>query len=110
MLGGGGMQMNATTGVLDHLPSVIIMQFTGLLDENGREIYEGDIVNLLPRGYASIPAEVQITTRGVIFYRHDVQRGIYGANWCDYDTQGNNVIIIGNIYEHGHLLDKKDQK
>lgn len=80
------------------------MQYVGLKDKNDKEIYEGDIVNLLPEGYIKIPAEVQITTRGIIFFRHDTRAGIYGADWCEFNAELSNAPIIGNIYENPELL------
>lgn len=82
----------------DYISDYELMQYTGLKDKNGREIYEGDIVSMMPEGYASIPAEVRITERGVMFHRLD---GDY-PDLLVADWEG--AIVIGNIYENPELL------
>ena len=83
-------------GQLPELPEgIVLMQYTGLRDKNGKEIYEGDIVNLIPNGYVPIMAEVRITTSGVIYYDTDVE--VAGATWGE-------VKVIGNIYKNPELL------
>jgi len=102
------------------LQSPNIMQFTGLLDKNGKEIYEGDIVRILYTDWASqsdysIPLEEykkSISKIGKIEWNED-------AYWClnfgksgygDDDIGGlhegphGEKEIIGNIYENPELL------
>ena len=77
-----------------------IMQFTGLFDKNGKEIYEGDIVSNF-----NVPCVVEFGTQdighdwqGVGFYcreRDGGQANIFG---------GNEIEVIGNIYENPELL------
>lgn len=76
----------------------IWMQFTGLLDKNGKEIYEGDII----RGY-KINAVVTFTDGGFWF--------VDNAN-CDggYRTEQEVREVVGNIYENPELLTRKEQK
>ena len=69
------------------LPYAEIMQFTGLHDKNGKEIYEGDIVYLA--GYGDYEV-------GWPFIQ------LYQSAW-----EKDIGIIIGNIYENPELLEKK---
>jgi hypothetical protein len=71
-------------------------QYTGLHDKNGREIYEGDIVEI-HHGY-SIPS-------GVVYWNEDiagfgVKNDLY-HNYVELDTVKE---VIGNIYENKELL------
>ncbi len=76
----------------------ILMQFTGLLDKNGKEIYEGDIV--IPTKLKDVPNEVKYIQHG--FYRVKIHKN------TDYvNPLGNcEVEVIGNIYENKELLNQ----
>jgi len=81
----------------------VVMQFTGLHDKNGKEIYEGDIVKY--------PDEAKINQIGVVVYR----MAAYFFEAIGGDDEGNQDIqpyephskyyeIVGNIYENPELL------
>ena len=74
----------------------ILMQYTGLKDKNGKEIYEGDIV----QETGGLPCEV---------YWRDEAAGfefVYvGNSWMpNVDAVGRWFEVIGNIYENPELL------
>ena len=73
------------------------MQYTGLKDRNGKEIYEGDVVctSLL------IPGEVKWGDDIACFeVVHSLgSRGLFG-----YIKEGSGVLVIGNVHENPDLL------
>lgn len=77
--------------------NLILMQYTGLKDKNGKEIYEGDICTQTFGSNPQDKGEVTIDiTRGVMV-------GIMQV-WH------HNVEIIGNIYETPELLTPSSSK
>lgn len=87
---------NELVDYIDHY-SYILMQFTGLVDRNGIEIYESDIVY-----------DLNHEAKGIVVWQN---------NSCDYeleDRDGNFIQafgfekslyeVIGNIYENPELL------
>lgn len=69
---------------------IIFMQFTGLLDKDGKEIYEGDIVAHFTKN------RVRAVKRAVI--KWEISR--LGFNLTSKPI----VVVIGNIYENPELL------
>jgi uncharacterized phage protein (TIGR01671 family) len=74
----------------------VVMQFTGLKDKNGVEIYEGDICRL--DSWTPSICEV-LFDRGGFCFRSNVNDSYY--NDCKYLE---NSVVIGNIYENPELL------
>jgi len=87
--------------------NTIIMQFTGLLDKNGTEIYEGDIIKM------GNNQECWFAPRVVEFINGCWVGGacrIYtnqDRHFYEGDSNQNNWEIIGNIYQNLELINSK---
>ncbi len=86
-------------------PEWRVMQFTGLHDKNGKEIYEGDIV-IWHYGYLwwnKGPGQEKFTVEwddgGFNFFEPDAAGEL--SRWPDQCE------VIGNIHENADLLSKK---
>lgn len=99
--------------------NIELMQYTGLYDDDGNEIYEGDIVEVLLEIETKTPhiSEVVINSNGVVINGHPSHRNFSNvtyrqlADYCDYGFGGNYLShckIIGNIYENPELLEVEE--
>ena len=71
-----------------------IMQFTGLKDNNGKEIYEGDIIHCYMGKYCEVTNKIFFFEGSFCLYN----LGIFSKENAD------NSEIIGNIYENPELI------
>ena len=94
--------------------NLIVEQFTGLHDKNGKEIFEGDILQLKKLDGSVLLYKIFCVKGGFAFNTH--QDDFYKPQIEIYfyestsDMQNSSFIstleIIGNIFENPELLDK----
>ena len=80
---------------------IVLMQSTGLLDKNGKEILEGDILGTkdgLLNGVVEYRSDLGMWTNSLIRYN----------NFERLCTVANSREIIGNIYENPELLEVRE--
>ena len=78
----------------------ILMQYTGLKDKNGKEIYEGDIVKAETLG----AKENRSYIGEIVYTAHETQFRAKEPHWSSHIFYPNHTEIIGNIHEHPELL------
>lgn len=83
---------------------LIIMQYTGVTDKNGKEIFEGDILKCFNGGQDKVGTLVHVCY-------DDTYTGYYPFNRDEvgFNTNSNSIEVIGNIHEHKNLL-KENEK
>jgi len=88
------------SGFVDFLKNKTIfpMQFTGLLDKNGKEIWEGDIVCMEDGGSYGFKHEV-LFKQGMFCVEDD-------GTWFPIGQFYSVTEVIGNIYNNPELLEK----
>lgn len=83
-----------------------VMQFTGLYDKNGKEIYEGDFLSWSGEGIAKLNVEVKshLATFG---FRH--YGSFLGLNMFAGGGE-TNLEVIGNVYENPELVPESNEQ
>lgn len=105
-------------GVYKTHPDIVIMQYTGLKDKNGKEIYEGDIINSFIEEHNTTDDGKPLHVVQYIKYNpskaaydiwemfnNDVH-SVYEEEFTDGDLTIENVTdlaVLGNIYENPEL-------
>ena len=97
----GGIYCNYKIGAIKRVPDneIELMQYTGLTDKNGKEIYEGDIIKWTSKDNEIVDSPL------IVEFLKDHWAPSCGCSsnsgfWDDCE-------IIGNIYENPELLGEK---
>lgn len=78
-----------------------LMQYTGLKDKNGRDIYEGDVVQV--KLYFGL-AKFKVIFANGGFYFNGISEKSSGYSRFIYEYKDFDVEAIGNIYENPELI------
>lgn len=98
-----------------------IMQFTGLKDKNGINIYEGDILTCNDYPFTDLGENPYVGVVDMMYSQwqlilhcvdsnrsgisHGMNKGLNDFGWDD--GENTEWEVIGNIHEHQHLLQRK---
>lgn len=102
-------QLIGESGAKSHISDVLMndelyvpMQYTGLNDKNGKEIYEGDIINF--EGKKKFKIEFHFGAFCICLLDGRIDMSLFG--FCE-NMPTFKLEVIGNIYENPKLLEGK---
>ncbi len=88
--------------VVYDINNVNLMQYTGIKDKNGVEIYEGDIVKL--SRFNNWLNEVVFDEENASFKLISVDKQFASSYFSNFEDKSK-LVVVGNIYENPELLE-----
>lgn len=85
-----------------YLEDCELMEWTGIADHHGKDIYEGDILGLDDPEDASKAV--------VVFHNAALKAQLVISGIIVYSTDWDGWVVIGNKFEHPHLLEQSEGK
>lgn len=85
-----------------HSSEVMVMQFIGIRDADGREIYEGDIIGINNKRKGC----EKVTGLGVVEYDDRCFEAIISDDDDVLNYKSNLIHVIGNIFENPELFER----
>ena len=100
----GSYEINKGWAIIE--PDLTIEQYIGLKDKNGKEIYEGDIVEINGWWYAAGPAGYETNQCTVAWDKDRTGFAPFNNYDCDCGVyhEAQDCKVIGNIHENPELL------
>ena len=92
---------SVSTSKIDNYEKMIPLQFTGILDKNGKEIYEGDIIAWTSGRYDNDPVLAPVGFEDGSFWMLDAINQSFGSvcnDWLRGEYE-----VLGNVYENPDL-------
>ncbi|ORM99610.1 YopX protein [Lentilactobacillus parabuchneri] len=90
-------------------PDDVLEQYTGLKDDNSKDIYEGDILAWHSNIYRKHDWVGLVLYRGAGFAVQESDKSYSSPEWldCACRKDANIIEVIGNIHENPELLEEK---
>lgn len=98
------LSVEDVTGLRLNISDINLVQYTGLKDQDGQEIFEGDILKHITDENITIKKVVYDAQHGAFIMKCDKYFAELRATYGDGDMYADTYLIIGNIYENPEIL------